>query len=410
MEEKKERELKIFLLGLQHTFTMFGSVVLVPKLLGLDVSVAIFMAGVETLIFHMITKNKIPVFLGSSFELIPPLMVASSLYGMEYALGGIVICGAVYLLATIFVYYLGVEKVVQLFPPVITGSISLAVGLALAPHAIELASSNYFLAILTFCIVSFMNVRCKGFSKLLSILIGVSISYIVALGITCSGVSSMVDLSAIKEAAWFGIPKFSMAKFNFGATLLVLPYVICAIVDHIGDIVVAGAICDKNFSVEPGIHRTLLGSGIASSFSALFGGPPNATYSENIGVLALTRNFNPKSLQVAAIIAICLGFMPKISAIIMTIPDGIIGGISIILFGTIATMGIKQFTEGKVDFSISKNIIIVSAILILSIGGAILDFRIGKVNFVIEGIGLASIVGITLNILLSMISKIGDKK
>lgn len=399
-DSNKKETMRMIILGLQHTFTMFGSVVLVPKMLGLDISVAIFMAGLETIIFHAITKKKVPVFLGSSFEFIPPLVAASAIYGMEYALGGIVVCSIVYWLAAILIYYLGTEKIVRVFPPIITGSISIAVGLSLASHAISLASSGWIMAIFTFMLVALINVCCKGFTKLLSIVIGIAASYTVAILVTTLGIAPMVDFTLIEEAAWIGIPKFTLAKFNFGATMIILPYTICAIVDHIGDIVVAGAICKQDFTNDPGIHRTLIGDGVAASISALFGGPPNATYSENIGVLALTKNYNPKTLRIAAVFAMVLGFVPKVSAFIATIPDCIIGGVSIILFGTISAMGVNQFVENKVDFSSSRNVIIVATILILSIGGAEISFGFGEINFSLEGIGLAAVVGIALNIIL----------
>lgn len=309
---QKDESLRTIILGLQHAFTMFASVVLVPKLLGIDISVAIFMAGVETLVFHLLTKGKVPVFLGSSFEFLPPLLAASSIYGVDYALGGIVICGMVYAVVALIAYLFGTDKIISLFPPVVTGSISMAVGLSLASHAIGLASANWILAIITFLIVAWINVKCKGLIKISSIVISIGICYLVSILLTMTGYAKVVDISAIKEAAWFGIPQFSFAKFNVGATLIILPYTICAVVDHIGDIVVTGAICKKDFTVNPGIHRTLLGDGIAASISAFFGGPPNATYSENIGVLALTQNYNPKSLRIAAIIAIILGFLKTI--------------------------------------------------------------------------------------------------
>lgn len=401
----KKEVIRTIILGLQHTFTMFGSVVLVPKMLGLDISVAIFMAGLETIIFHIITKKKVPIFLGSSFEFIPPLVAASALYGMEYALGGIVVCGIVYFLAALLIYYLGTEKIVRIFPPIITGSISIAVGLSLASHAISLASSYWIMAIFTFLLIALINVCCKGLTKLLSIVIGIAVSYTVAIFATTVGIAPMVDFSLIEEAAWLGVPKFTLAKFNLGATMIVLPYTICAIVDHIGDILVTGAICKQDFCNDPGIHRTLIGDGVAASVSALFGGPPNATYSENIGVLALTRNYNPKTVRIAAIFAIVLGFIPKLSAVIASIPDCIIGGVSIVLFGTISAMGINQFVENKVDFSSSRNVIIVAAILILSIGSATISFSFGDINFSLEGIGLAAVVGIILNIILPVKSK-----
>lgn len=398
---KNVESLRVVFLGIQHAFTMFASVILVPKLLGIDVSVAIFMAGSETLIFHLLTKGKVPVFLGSSFEFLPPLLAASSIYGMEYALGGIVICGAVYAIVALMAFLFGTEKIIRLFPPVITGSISIAVGLSLASHAIKLASANWVLAVIAFLIIVWINVNCKGFAKILSIVISISACYLVSILLTKTGYMQAVDFSAITESKWFGIPKFSFAKFNIGAALIILPYTICAIIDHIGDIVVTGAICKKDFTAEPGIHKTLLADGIATSISATLGGPPNATYSENIGVLALTQNYNPKALRIAAIIAIILGFIPKVSAVIASIPDGIIGGVSIILFGTISAMGVSQFIEHKVDFTNSKNVIIVATILILSLGGAVISVNLRSITFSVEGIGLSAIVGVILNLILS---------
>lgn len=396
----KREKTKLILLGLQHTFTMFASTILVPKMLGLNISVAIFMAGVETLIFHAFTKGKVPVFLGSSFEYMPPLIIAASLYGMEYALGGVVLCGLAYLLVSILVYFLGADKITNIFPPVITGSISIALGLSLASHAIGLASSNWLLAVITLLIIVIINVYCKGFTKLLSIIISLILVYLLSIILTTVNIATLVDFSQVNKAAWFGIPQFTVAKFNVESFMLVLPYAICAIVDHIGDVIVVGAVCDKNFVKEPGIHRTLIGDGVAMSFSALLGGPPNATYSENIGVLALTQNFNPKTIRIAALFAIVLGFVPKLSALISVIPDGIIGGISIMLFGTISSMGVNQFVDNKVDFKNAKNIIIVTLILILSIGGASVNFSIGNVKVVVEGLGLAAIVGVVLNLIL----------
>lgn len=398
---KNVESLRVVFLGIQHAFTMFASVILVPKLLGIDVSVAIFMAGSETLIFHLLTKGKVPVFLGSSFEFLPPLLAASSIYGMEYALGGIVICGAVYAIVALMAFLFGTEKIIRLFPPVITGSISIAVGLSLASHAIKLASANWVLAVIAFLIIVWINVNCKGFAKILSIVISISACYLVSILLTKTGYMQAVDFSAITESKWFGIPKFSFAKFNIGAALIILPYTICAIVDHIGDIVVTGAICKKDFTAEPGIHKTLLADGIATSISATLGGPPNATYSENIGVLALTQNYNPKALRIADIIAIILGFIPKVSAVIASIPDGIIGGVSIILFGTISAMGVSQFIEHKVDFTNSKNVIIVATILIISLGGAVISVNLRSITFSVEGIGLSAIVGVILNLILS---------
>ena len=397
---------KTTVLGLQHTFTMFGATILVPILVGLDISVALFMAGCGTLLFHLITKGGVPIFLGSSFAFIAPIIAASAAYGMEYALGGIVISGLLYLALAVLVYFLGAERVMDWFPPIVTGSIIMVIGLGLAPVAIGMASTNggdeitataWLLALMSFAIVVCVNVFLKGFAKALPVLIGLISSYIIAVIITLTGLAPLIDFSPIKEAAWIGLPNFTMAKFNVGAIMLVAPVAICTMVEHIGDVMAVSAICEREFVKNPGLHRTLLGDGIASSLSAMFGGPANTTYSENTGVLALTRQFNPTIMRIAAGFAIILGFVPKLNALISTIPAAIIGGISIVLFGMIASIGARTLVDNKINFHQSRNLIIAAVILVLGIGGAAIPFSIGEVNFNIEGMALAAIVGIILN-------------
>ncbi|MGD9559409.1 MAG: uracil-xanthine permease family protein [Oscillospiraceae bacterium] len=388
---------KTVALGLQHTFTMFGATVLVPILTGLDISVALFMAGVGTLFFHLVTKGKIPIFLGSSFAFIAPIVSATAVFGMQQALGGIVVAGALYVLLAVLVYFIGAQKILSLFPPVVTGSIIMVIGLKLAPTAIDMASDNWGLALLAFAIVVVVNIFCKGFVKSLPVLISLAVSYLVAVIFTLCGVP-LVDFAPIKEAAWLGLPSFTLAKFDLSAILMVAPVAICTMVEHIGDVIAVGTIVDRDFIKSPGLHRTLLGDGIATSLSAMFGGPANTTYSENTGVLALTRAFNPTIMRIAACFAIVLGVVPKLGGLISSIPGAIIGGISVVLFGMIAAVGARTLVENKVDFQASRNLIISAVILVLGLGGAAIPIKIGaNIDFAIEGMALAAIVGIILN-------------
>jgi len=397
---------KTAVLGLQHTFTMFGATILVPLLVGFDISVALIMAGCGTLLFHIITRGGVPLFLGSSFSFIVPVMAASAMYGMPYALGGIVVSGVLYLVLAALVYFHGAEKIISWFPPIVTGSVIMIIGLVLAPVAIDMASTggsgvitstNWLLALMSFLIVVIVAVFMKGFAKALPVLIGLFTSYIIAAIITVTGLAPLVDFAPIANAAWFGIPKFTFAKFDIGAIMLVAPVAVCTMVEHIGDIMAIGAITNRDFVKKPGLHRTLIGDGLASCLSAMFGGPANTTYSENTGVLALTRQFNPTIMRIAALFAILLSFIPKLAAVIETIPTAIIGGISIVLFGMIASVGARLLVDNRVDFHKSRNLIIAAVILVLGIGGASVPFKIAAVDFDIQGIALAAIVGIILN-------------
>ena len=402
---------KTVILGLQHTFTMFGATILVPLIVGFDISVALFMAGCGTLLFHVLTRGGVPLFLGSSFAFIAPVIGASAMYGMPSALGGIVVSGILYLVLAALVYFLGAEKIISWFPPIVTGCIIMVIGLVLAPVAINMAATgggggydpitatNWLLALMSLLIVVIVAVFLKGFARSLPVLIGLFVSYIIAVLLTLTGVTpGLVDFEPVANAAWFGIPKFTLAKFNINAILFVAPVAICTMVEHIGDIMAIGAITDRDYLKKPGLHRTLLGDGLASCLSAMFGGPANTTYSENTGVLALTRQFNPTIMRIAAVFAILLGFIPKLAAIITTIPGPIIGGISIVLFGMIASVGARLLVDNKVDFHKPRNLIIAAVILVLGIGGAEIPFSFGTGAFNIEaGMALAAIAGIILN-------------
>ncbi len=386
------------ILGLQHTFTMFGATVLVPIITGLDVSVTLFMAGVCTLLAHLITKKKVPVFLGSSFAFIAPMLAVVEMIqkqggtdGLAYARGGIVIAGLVYLILSALITAFGVEKVISFFPPIVTGPIILVIGLKLAPTAIDMASGNWGLAIVSFLIVLCVTIYSKGFIKVIPVIIGLIGGYIVAI------ITGFVDFTPISQAAWFGIPNFSVAKFDFSSIMIVAPIACATMVEHIGDIIAIGATVEKDFLKDPGLNRTLIADGVCTSISAMFGGPANTTYSENTGVLALTRVWDPLIMRIAACFAILLGVIPKLSAIISTIPTSVVGGISIILFGMIASIGARTLVENNVDFKKSRNLIIAAVILVLGLGGAVLPISIGVVSFSIEGMALAAIIGIILN-------------
>lgn len=385
---------KMLTLGLQHAFTMFGATVLVPIITGLDVSVSLFLAGVGTLLFHLVTGGMVPAFLGSSFAFIAPMLAVAESHGLEYARGGIVVAGLIYLILAGLMQVFGTEKIVRFFPPIVTGPIILVIGLKLAPTAIGMASADWLLAIIAFVIVTAVSVYAKGFLKVIPVIIGLIGSYVIA------AVLGKVDFTPISDAAFIGLPAFSFAKFNIDAVLTVAPIALATMVEHIGDVVAIGATVDKDFLEKPGLSRTLLGDGLATSVSAMFGGPANTTYGENTGVLALTRVWDPKVMRVAAVFAIVLGLVPKLGAIISSIPGAIIGGISIILFGMIAAIGARTLVENQVDFTKSRNLIIAATIVVLGLGGAVLPINIGALSLNMEGMALAAIVGIILNVIL----------
>ncbi len=389
---------KRLVLGLQHAFTMFGATVLVPIITGLDVSVSLFMAGVCTLLGHLIMKKRVPVFLGSSFAFIAPMLAVAELVtkqgaadGMAYARGGIVIAGLVYLVMAGLIYVFGVEKVVSFFPPIVTGPMILVIGLKLAPTAIGMASENWFLAVVALAVVIAVNIFGKGFLQIIPVISGLVIGYIVSI------ITGNVDFAAIGQAAWFGVPKFAMAKFSLTSVMMIAPIALATMVEHIGDVVAIGATVEDDFLKDPGLHRTMMADGLCTSLSALVGGPANTTYSENTGALALTRVWDPMIMRIAAVFAILLGGIPKLAAVIGSIPTAVVGGISIVLFGMIASIGARTLVENKVDFTQSRNLIIAAVILVLGLGGAVLPINIGTVSISMEGMALAAIVGIVLN-------------
>ncbi len=313
---------------------------------------------------------------------------------MAYAQGGIVVAGLIYIALSLLINIYGTEKIIKFFPPVVTGPIIIVIGLKLAPVAIDMASTNWILAVVTFSIVTIVSVFGKGFIKVIPVIIGLICGYILAVS------TGNVDFTPIKEATFVGIPNFTLAKFSIESILIVAPVAIATMVEHVGDVVAIGATVEKDLLKDPGLSRTLIGDGIATSISAMFGGPANTTYSENTGVLALTRAWDPRIMQIAAVFAIGLGFSPKLGALISTIPTAVIGGISIILFGMIASIGIRSLIENQVDFNKARNLIISAVIMVLGLGGAVFPINIGTFNMEIAGMALAAIVGILLNIVL----------
>lgn len=379
---------QLLILGLQHAFTMFGATILVPIITGLSVSVALFTAGIGTLWFHLVTNRKVPIFLGSSFAFIAPVALVIQEKGIPAAQGGIIVAGLLYCIMAALIHFLGPEFIKSLLPPIVTGPIIIVIGLNLAPTAIESASANWLIAIAVLVVVAYVNLYVKGFLRLLPVISGIIVGYILSL------FANIVDFTPIREAAWFAIPDFTLPVFDMSSIGLIAPVAIAAMVEHVGDILSVGATVEEDFIKDPGLPRTMIGDGIATALAGLLGGPANTTYSENTGVLALTRVWKPEVMRVAALIAIGLSFIQKLAAAISTIPAPVIGGISIVLFGMIASVGIRTVVENKIDFTHPRNLFISSIILVVGIGGAVIDLGGG---IQIGGIGLAAILGIILN-------------
>ncbi|WP_456410152.1 uracil-xanthine permease family protein [Oceanithermus sp.] len=389
-----------WILGLQHTVAMFGATVLVPLLTGLSPSVALVSAGAGTLVFHLVTGGRVPVFLGSSFAFIAP-MVAASKAGFSPAAigGGIAAAGLVYALMALVVMAIGSDRVRQVFPPVVTGPVIVVIGLTLAPVAIDMASKGWLLAIVTLAAAIVAAVWMHGLFKMLPILIGVSVGYLVAL------FTGAVDLTPVREAAWLGLPPFTPARLEWGAVLLIAPVAFVTVMEHIGDILTNGRVVGQDFFKKPGLHRTLLGDGLATVLAGLIGGPANTTYSENTGVLAVTKVYDPAILRIAGVFAILLGFSPKLAALLQTLPPGVLGGISILLFGMIASVGIRTLAEAEIDFTHSRNMIVVALVLVLGLGGAVADLGTitvagAEVPLQASGMALAAVVGVLVNLIL----------
>lgn len=395
---------KIILLGLQHVFAMFSGTVLVPYLMGIPISVALFTSGLGTLIFHSFTKFKIPVYLGSSFIYIAPVISVTSYYSsngntadaIAYATGGIMVAGLVKILFGLIIGWIGVKKVEKLFPPVITGTMIMLIGLSLANTVVHMASSNWALALVVIITITLVKLYTKGFVNLFPTILGISVGYVIAILTGMVDFSSVAGGIGIENVSWMGLPAFFLPKFSWYAIGIIVPAAIVASIEHIGDIYAVSMVTDRNFYDDPGINRSMIGDGIATSIAGLLGGPSNTTYSENTGVLVITGMYNPIIMRIAAVFAIILSFIPKVEAIINTIPASVIGGASIVLAGLIATTGIKTYIDNKVEIN-NKNIFIISLMLIPALGGA--SIQLG--NFSLKGLGLSALIGILCNLILT---------
>ena len=396
---------KSFVLGLQHLIAMFGATVLVPILTGLNPSVALFSAGVGTLIFHFCTDFKVPVFLGSSFAFIPLIIQVGELYNgdLAYAQGGIVVAGFIYLLLSLLVKAVGVDRIKKFLPSHVVGPMIIVIGLNLVPVAFGMAKANFLLAGVTLSVALLINFFGKGFIKQLSILIGVVTGY------ALSSALGVLDVSGIRDAAYLAIPAFTLPKFTFEAILIIAPVVLAVFMEHVGDITTNGAVVGKNFIEDPGLNKTLLGDGLATMFAGFIGGPANTTYGENTGVLAITKNYNPAILRITAVFAIILGLVGKLGATLSSIPTAVMGGISLMLFSMIAYIGVKNIKDNHVKMN-PKNIIIMAAILFIGLAPSYvpvvaLAIPVPGTSISLTGLSLAAIVGVILNAVAGLVVK-----
>ncbi|MCR5283594.1 MAG: uracil-xanthine permease family protein [Lachnospiraceae bacterium] len=415
---------KMLLLGIQHMFAMFGATILVPILVntyfegeGLSVQVTLICAGLGTLFFHLCSKFKVPAFLGSSFAFLGGFATVANLdtgifAGMSmgeklpYACGGIVVAGLLYLVLALIIKLVGIQKVMRFLPPAVTGPIIICIGLSLAPSAVSNASTNWLLAVIALAVIIIFNIWGKGMFKIIPILMGVVISYVAALimhfaGLTNPDGSAILDFTSMASSSVVGLPPFILCKFDLTAILVMAPIAIATMMEHIGDISAISATVGQNFIQDPGLHRTLIGDGLATSLSAAFGGPANTTYGENTGVLELSKVYDPRVIRIAAVFAVILSFFPKVAALIGSLPSAIIGGVSFMLYGMISAIGVRNVVENKVDFTKSRNLIIAAVILVSGLGFSDgLTFTIGSASITLTALSIAAILGIILNAIL----------
>ena len=422
---------KMLILGLQHMFAMFGATILVPILVnsyfvdacgegptrGLTVAVTLFCAGFGTMLFHVCTKFKVPAFLGSSFAFLSGFSTVAHLdTGMyatmsvndkaAYACGGVVVAGLLYLVLALIIRLVGVKRVMRFLPPVVTGPVIICIGLSLAGSAINNASTNWFLALVALAVIIVFNIWGKGMFKIIPILMGVMISYVVALLMTMAGMtnpdgSAILNFSAIATSGWVGVPPLQICKFDVTAILVMAPIAIATMMEHVGDMSAISATVGENFIANPGLHRTLLGDGLATSMAGFLGGPANTTYGENTGVLELSRVHDPRVIRIAAVFAIIVSFIPKVSAIISTMPSAIIGGVSFMLYGMISAIGVRNVVENKVDLTKSRNLIIAGVIFVCGLGfSSGITFTVGGTPITLTALAIAAIAGILLNMIL----------
>lgn len=415
---------KMLLLGLQHMFAMFGATILVPILVnsyfegeGLSVQVTLICAGLGTLFFHLCTKLKVPAFLGSSFAFLGGFSTIAQLdtgifadmtmgEKLPYACGGIVVAGALYLILALVIKVVGVKKVMRFLPPVVTGPIIICIGLSLAPSAVNNASTNWILALIALAVIIIFNIWGKGMFRIIPILLGVVISYAAALimqaaGLTNPDGSAILNFTEVASASWVGLPPFQLCKFNLTAILVMAPIALATMMEHIGDMSAISATVGENFIEDPGLHRTLIGDGLATAFAGMVGGPANTTYGENTDVLELSRVHDPRVIRIAAVFAVILSFIPKMAEIIGSMPSAIIGGVSFMLYGMISAIGVRNVVENHVDFTKSRNLIIAAVILVSGLGFSKgLTFTIAGTSITLTGLAIAALAGIILNAIL----------
>ncbi|QEJ96451.1 uracil permease [Treponema phagedenis] len=405
---KKPKPVQWFFLSFQHVFAMFGATILVPLLTGLSPSTALFAAGSGTLIYILLTKARVPAFLGSSFAFIPPLITVTAAYGLPYALGGAFCAGLFYAVVAGIIKVSGTNWLTRALPPVVIGSVIIVIGLNLAPTAMGMVMNdgqgNYSLvylsiAMVTLAVTVICNIFLKGFFEIIPILIGLVCGYLFTLIMgNFFPAYHIISFDKVREAAWFGLPSFTIPKFSFVPIITFLIVSLATICEHLGDILVLSKVVGVDFYKDPGLHRTLLGDGLATSWAALWGGPPNTTYGENIGVMAITKVYSIWVIGGAAVIAILLSFFQKFGALIQTIPTPVMGGISMLLFGIIASSGLRTVVESGVDYKDKRNLTISSVIMVIGIGGGRLAFNItGDLKFELAGVALATLIGIILN-------------
>lgn len=422
---------KMLVLGLQHMFAMFGATILVPILVagyfkdacgeapttGLTVAVTLFCAGIGTLLFHVLAKMKVPAFLGSSFAFLGGFSTIAHLNTgiykdmsvndkAAYACGGVVIAGLLYLVLALIIKLVGVKKVMHFLPPVVTGPVIICIGLSLAGSAISNAQTNWLLAVIALAVIIIFNIWGKGMFRIIPILMGVVISYGCALIMNAAGItnpdgSAILNFAAVQSAPWVGMPHFQLAKFDVTAILVMAPIAIATMMEHVGDISAISATTGNNYLADPGLHRTLMGDGLATALAGLIGGPANTTYGENTGVLELSKVYDPRVIRLAAIYAIIISFIPKLSDLIGTMPASIIGGVSFMLYGMISAIGVRNIVENKVDLTKSRNLIICAVIFVCGLGFSNgITFQVGGASVTLTGLAISAIAGIVLNAIL----------
>ena len=388
--ERKLSHAQKVVVGAQFLFVAFGATVLVPLLVGLDPSVALFTAGIGTLIFHAVTKGKVPIFLGSSFAFIAPIIKATELYGLPGTLFGLIGVGLVYGIMSLLIRLRGVGFISRLFPPIVIGPVIMLIGLSLAGTGVGMAKSNWLIAIIALVTTIIVSLFAKGLLRLIPIFAGIIVGYIASI------LFGIVDFQPVLDANWFALPAFVRPEFCWEAVIFMIPVAIAPVIEHIGDVYAINEVTGKDYVKDPGLHRTMLGDGLACVASSVFGGPPVTTYSEVTGAISLTKIADPAVIRIAGIFGILFSVLGKVSAMLKTIPDAVLGGIMLLLFGTIASVGINTLVKNKVDLGNTRNLVIASLILTTGIGGA--EMTVGSIT--IGGIGLAALVGVILNLII----------